>query len=84
MSKKSRRARAKHHANGKPVKKVPVKRIEPTVATGKSDTVMPSIASARSSTQMIRYQYVVPELRRIGIISGALLLILVILTFVLG
>jgi hypothetical protein len=45
------------------------------VATPLKPTVMPAQAN--------RYQYVVPEMRRIGIITGVLFLILFILAFVL-
>jgi hypothetical protein len=31
-----------------------------------------------------RYQYVIPEIKRIGIIAGAIILVLIILSFVLG
>jgi len=31
-----------------------------------------------------RYQYVMPEIKRIGIIAGAIILVLIILSFVLG
>jgi hypothetical protein len=31
-----------------------------------------------------RYQYVMPEIKRIGIVAGAIILVLIILSFILG
>jgi hypothetical protein len=45
------------------------------VATPVQSSITPAPAN--------RYQYVIPELQRIGIISGALFLILIILAFIL-
>jgi hypothetical protein len=70
MGKKSRR-KAKLRAAGKLAPRVPLERIASTA---------PAISSAQAS----RYQYIIPELRLIAIISGALFLILFILAFVLS
>jgi len=83
MGRKSRR-KAKLRAAGKFVQRVPVERIYPPKPTLEPKAAVPSVAPAVSSAQATRYQYVLPELRRIGIISGALFLILIILTFVLS
>ena len=83
MSKKSRRARAKYRTSDKSAKREPMERaqapksaFEPKVA---ASLVLPSSAP----TQVARYQNVLSDLRRIGIIAGALFLTLIVLTFVL-
>ena len=53
-------------------------------AVAESEAVVSSVESSFASTQAARYQYVLSELRRIGIIAGALFLLLVVLTFILG
>ncbi|MBE9470294.1 MAG: hypothetical protein IMY78_03480 [Chloroflexi bacterium] len=81
MSKKSRRSRAKRQA--KPATATKVEQYgspEPAIASYKSPT--PRSSAARSSIE--RYWYVLPELRRIGIIAGSIILILIVLSFVLG
>lgn len=84
MGKKSRRARAKHRAGGKLAKRAPAQRIYPSEPKLEPKVAAPSIGPAPSSAQATRYKYVLPELRRIGIIAGALFLILIILAFILG
>ncbi len=84
MGKKSRRARAKHRAGGKLAKRAPAQRIYPSEPKLESKAAAPSIGPTFSSAKATRYQYVLPELRRIGIIAGALFLILIILAFILG
>ncbi len=84
MGKKSRRARAKHRAGGKLAKRAPAQRIYPSEPKLEPKAAVPSIGPTFSSAQATRYQYVLPELRRIGIIAGTLFLILVILAFILG
>ncbi len=83
MGRKSRR-KAKMRAAGKIVPRAPVERSYPTKPTLEPKAATPSVASAISSAQANRYQYILPELRLIGIISGALFLILFILAFVLS
>ena len=84
MGKKSRRARAKHRAGGKLAKKAPAQRIYPSEPKLEPKAAAPPTGSSFSSAQATRYQYVLPELKRIGIIGGALFLILIILAFILG
>jgi hypothetical protein len=94
MGKKSRRARARARAKararaeqsavGEPIRSTPAERIytaEPKIGP---KAAVPSVEPAVSSVQATRYQYILPELRLIGIICGALLLILIILAFVLS
>ncbi len=88
MSKKSRRARARARAKAKyravemaaSVPAVPVYRPEPKLEIKQA---MPSAERGLTRAQVIRYDYIVPELRRISIVAGALFIILIILTFVL-
>ena len=96
MGKKSRRARARARAKararaeqsaaGELAKSMPAERISAAELKPepKAKVAVPSVEPAVSSVQVTRYRYILPELRLIGIISGALLLILVILTFVIG
>ncbi|MBM3118285.1 MAG: hypothetical protein FJ006_01790 [Chloroflexi bacterium] len=84
MGKKSRRARAKHRAGGKLAKRAPAQHIYPSEPKLEPKAAAPSVAPAYSSAQATRYQYVLPELRRIGIIASALFLILIVLAFILG
>jgi len=85
MSKKSRRVRAKRRtAAANLAKRVPIERVPIRQAPSESKASVPSVQPSLSSVQTTRYQYVLPELRRIGIIAGALLLILIVLTFILG
>ena len=83
MGKKSRR-KAKHRAGGKFARRVPVERIYQPKPTLEPKAAVPSVAPAISSAQATRYQYVIPELWRIGIISGVLFIILIVLAFILG
>jgi len=81
MAKKSRRAKAKHRA-----------RVEKAVQEGRLQQPRPLSAEVQSPTRVSpkvqdltnRYQYVIPEVKRIGIIAGAIILVIIILFFVLG
>ena len=88
MGKKSRRARAraraKQRAGGELVKSIPAERVHPAEPKLEPKAAAPSVEPAVSSAQTARYQYILPELRLIGIISGVLFIILVILAFVLS
>ena len=84
MTKKSRRARAKYGAGGKSATSEAGKRSQPTKPIRESKTSVPSVHPPVFPAHVARYGYVLPELRRIGIISGALFLILIVLTFILG
>ena len=84
MAKKSRRARAKHQTSAETTKKVQGKHVQIPKSIVASKVSVPPVQTPSLSVQVTRYQYVLPELRRIGIIAGALLLILIVLTFILG
>jgi len=79
MAKKSRRAKAKHRARAAGV-----------AWEGRSQQPGPLPAEVQSPARVSpktqdftsRYQYVMPEIRRIGIIAGAIILFLIILSFV--
>jgi hypothetical protein len=81
MAKKSRRAKAKHRA-----------RVANRAQEGRSQQLEPLPAEVPSPTRISpkvqdltsRYQHVIPEVKRIGIIAGAIILVLIILSFVLG
>jgi hypothetical protein len=85
MSKKSRRVRAKSHTAARSPQRARIQHTEPAKKKVESSaTVAQSGIPAIPSTQQNRYYYIVPELRRIAIIAGALIVVLIILTFVLG
>ncbi|NWF77725.1 MAG: hypothetical protein HXY36_03945 [Chloroflexi bacterium] len=85
MPKKSRRAKAKQRARVAKVtqasqvaQEVGPQQARPVSAKIQSPTrVLPK---AQDSTS--RHQYVIPELKRIGIVAGAIIVILIILSFV--
>ena len=81
MPKKSRRAKAKHRAAvAKAAQERQPQQSRPLSTEIQSTRrVSPKVQDLAS-----RYQYVVPEMKRIGIIAGAIVLILIILSFVLG
>jgi hypothetical protein len=88
MGKKSRRARAraraKQRAGVELVKSIPGERVHPAEPKPEPKAAAPSVEPAVSSAQTARYQYILPELRLIGIVSGVLFIILIILAFVLS
>ena len=79
MAKKTRRAKAKQRARvAKVAREGRLQQPGPPPAEQQSVTrVSPKVQDFAS-----RYQYVMPEVKRIGIIAGAIILILVILSFV--
>jgi hypothetical protein len=81
MPKKSRRAKAKHRA--KATKAVEERHLQ---QLGPMPTKLQSPARISPKVQDLtsRYQYVIPDVKRIGIIAGAIILVLIILSFVLG
>ncbi len=81
MPKKSRRAKAKHRAA---VAKAAQER--QLQQSGSLSTEIQSTPRVSPKVQDLagRYQYIVPEMKRIGIIAGVIVLILIILSFVLG
>lgn len=81
MAKKSRRTKAKRRAKvakavqpGSPQKPRP-----PTAKVQSAAPVSPKVQDLAN-----RYEYVMPEVKRIGIIAGSIIVVLVILSFVLG
>jgi hypothetical protein len=81
MAKKSRRAKAKHRARvAKVTQESHSQQLKPLPAELQS----PTRVSPKAQDLTSRYQYVIPEVKRIGIIAGAIILVLIILSFVLG
>ena len=81
MPKKSRRAKAKHRA--KLAQETQGKYSQPL----KPVTAQPQLAGKGApevKDSAKHYQYLMPELRRIGILAGAIILVLVVLSFILG
>jgi hypothetical protein len=95
MGKKSRRARARarakararaeHSTGSELARSLPAERVYPAEPKfePKPKAAMPSVEPALVPVQATRYQYLIPELRRIGIIAGVLFIVLIVLTFVL-
>lgn len=81
MPKKSRRTKAKHRT-----------RVAKVAQEGRSQQLEPLPAELQSPTRVSptardltsRYQYVIPEVKRIGIIAGAIIVVLIVLSFALG
>jgi hypothetical protein len=81
MGKKSRRARAKHRAV-----------VAKVVQEGNPQQVGHVSAKVQSSTRLSpksqdftsHYQYVIPEIKRIGLIAGSIIVVLIVLSFILG
>ena len=91
MGKKSRRkaklrAAARLAAQGATVQ--PINRVQPLAAQvtkplAEPKAIAPTIQTTVLASRANRYDYVVPELRLIGIIAGSLFVILFILAFIL-
>jgi len=81
MPKKSRRAKAKHRATAAKV----AQEGRPQQG-GQLPAKVQSAARTSPKAQDFtsRYQYVIPEIKRIGIIAGSIIVVLIILSFVLG
>jgi hypothetical protein len=98
MAKKSRRAKAKQRARmAKALEQrqpqQPANAVEqshpqqpmPVPTKLQSPTrVSPKAQASKAPDLTSRYQYVIPELKRIGIIAGAIIVVFIILSFVLG
>jgi len=86
MAKKSRRAKAKHRARvAKAVQEGRLQPLKPLPAEVQSPARVSSKVQAPKVQDLAsRYQYVMPEVKRIGIIAGAIIVVLIILSFVLG
>jgi hypothetical protein len=87
MSKKSRRSRAKVRATQQVVGSEVVKHseaaaVEVATAMKVESKVIKPMTHASAAAQGTRYQYIVPELQRIGIIAGVLFAIIIVLGFV--
>jgi hypothetical protein len=81
MAKKSRRAKARHRARAtKAVRERRPQQLRPVPAELQS----PAQVSPKAQDFTSHYQYVMPELKRIGIIAGAIILTIIILSFALG
>ena len=84
MPKKSRRTKAKRRAElAKIAKEGQVESPEAMVAKA-PEPQLPAKMSLKAQDLGKSYEYVVSEIKRIGILSGAVILILVALSFVLG
>ncbi len=80
MSKKSRRTKAKQRARvTKPIQPLHPQQLKPVAAKPQS----PVRVSREAQDSVSRYQYVMPEVKRIGILAGSMILILIVLSFVL-
>ena len=80
MSKKSRRTKAKRRARAaKPIQAKHPQTVKPVTAKLPS----PIKISHEAQDSINRYQHVIPEVKRIGILAGSMILILIILSFVL-
>ena len=85
MPQKSRRARTKSRTGHKSVKRKTGERVQSASSTSAVPKVAaPEMDALSHRLELVRYEYIVPELRRIGVIAGSLLLVLVVLAFILG
>jgi hypothetical protein len=91
MPKKSRRAKAKHRAavakaiqEGVPQQPRPLSAEIQSPARVSPRSQAPKSQVPKAQDLAGRYQYVVPELKRIGIIAGTIVVVLIILSFILG
>jgi hypothetical protein len=89
MPKKSRRAKAKQRAAvAKAVQQARSQQPGPLSAEiqaaprASPRTQVPKAEAPKAQDMASRYQYIVPELKRIGIIAGTIILVLVILSFI--
>ena len=81
MSKKSRRARAKFRVPQNVAGSGELRRPETAAVVAEPRTAK-FAAPAPAVSQVARYQHIAPELWRIGIISGVLFLIIIVLSFI--
>jgi hypothetical protein len=81
MPKKSRRTKAKQRNRAA---RVVQEEHLPQAGTTPAELQSPAGVSQKAPDLTSRYQYVMPEIKRIGIIAGAIILVLVILSFVLS
>jgi hypothetical protein len=81
MPKKSRRTKAKQRTRVARV--VQEERLQQP-GTLRAELQSPARLSPKAPDLTSRYQYVMPEIKRIGIVAGAIILVLIILSFILG
>jgi len=84
VTKKSRRSRAKYSSTHKTIKSGVQKPVVTSGSTAATKAPVSTGSVPSSSIQTDRYKYIGPELRRIGIIAGSLIVVIIILAFVLG
>jgi hypothetical protein len=88
MPKKSRRTKAKHRT--KSAKAIPSKHPQQVKTAAAVETAVaepqPVVAKPAPGTQdyVSRYHYVMPEVKRIGILAGSIIVVLIVLSFILG
>ncbi len=81
MPKKSRRAKARQRAR---VARVAQEEHSQQLGPMPAELQSPPPVSPKAQDLTSHYQYVMPEIKRISIIAGAIIVILIILSFVLG
>jgi hypothetical protein len=81
MAKKSRRTRAVNRGTA-PVQRLDSKQSQPAASTVTRGAAKPVSLAATVAQQPENYNYVKGDLVRIGVIAGALILIIVVLTFI--
>jgi len=81
MPKKSRRAKARQRAR---VAKVANEERSQQLGPVPTELQSPTTVSPKAQDLTSRYQYVIPEIKRVGIIAGAIIVVLIILSFVLS
>lgn len=86
MPKKSRHAKAKRRAAAaKALQEGRLQQSRPQSAAVQSPAKpSSSVHVERVQDSAGRHQYVIPELKRIGIIAGSIIVVLIILSFILG
>jgi len=84
VPKKSRRAKAKQRTRVARAVKVAQERCSQEPGALPTELQSATRVSLKAEDFTSRYQYVMPEIKRIGIIAGAIILVLIILSFVLG
>jgi hypothetical protein len=85
MPKKSRRSKTKKRAKlARIARERNSQQAAPAVVAPAVSDVPPKKKISEAQGSAIRYQYVMPELRRIGILTGVMLLILLVLSFIVG
>jgi len=86
MAKKSRRAKAKQRARVVNRAQTELSQQPEPLPAGVQSPTQASLKVQPSKVQdsASRYQHVMPEMKRIGIIAGAIILVLIVLSFILG